>query len=147
MKFKLIIDKECQEEIVARVRTPNQLTAAIENLVLSYTGADTITVYTEDDILQLSFSQIELITVMDRKTLVVDIQGHTYRLYQRLWEVEQQLPSYFIRINKSTIANENHIMRYNTVITGAVDAIFRSGNKEYVSRRCFAEIRRRFERS
>ena len=38
MKYKLIIDKESEEEIIAIVKEPSALTEEIENLVLSYTG-------------------------------------------------------------------------------------------------------------
>lgn len=40
MKYKLIIDKESEEEIIAIVQAPSVLTEQIENLVLSYTGKD-----------------------------------------------------------------------------------------------------------
>ena len=51
----------------------------------------------------------------------------------------------FIRINKSALANEAHLERFTASFNGAVDAVFRSGYREYVSRRCFAEIKRRYD--
>ena len=60
-------------------------------------------------------------------------------------DLEEILPSYFIRINKSTLANEHRIARFDAVFSGGVDAVFQCGYREYVSRRCFAEIRRRYE--
>jgi DNA-binding LytR/AlgR family response regulator len=59
--------------------------------------------------------------------------------------LESILPTYFIRINKSTLANEHRIERFDAAFSGGVDAVFRCGYREYVSRRCFAEIRRRYE--
>ena len=143
MKFKLIIDKDAEEEIVAVVHETSALTDQIEDLVRAYTGNYKITVYNEDEMKQLCFSDIECITVIDRKIFAIDGTGEKYRINQRLCDLEQILPSYFIRINKSTIANENRIMRFGTAYTGAVDAIFKCGYKDYVSRRCFAEIKRR----
>jgi DNA-binding LytR/AlgR family response regulator len=143
MKFKLIIDKDAEEEIVAVVHEMSALTDQIEDLVRAYTGNYKITVYNEDEMKQLCFSDIECITVIDRKIFAVDGTGEKYRINQRLCDLEQILPSYFIRINKSTIANENRILRFGTAYTGAVDAIFKCGYKDYVSRRCFAEIKRR----
>ena len=46
---------------------------------------------------------------------------------------------------KSTLANEHRIDRFDAAFSGGVDAVFRCGYREYVSRRCFAEIRRRYE--
>ena len=145
MKFKLIIDKEAEEELIAVVHEPNELTRQIENLILSYQGNHKISVYNEDEITQLCFSDIECITVIDRKIFAVDTNGIKYRMHRRLCDLEEILPSYFIRINKSTIANENRILRFNTVYTGAVNAVFQCGYEEYVSRRCLAEIKRRYE--
>jgi len=145
MKYKLIIDKESEEEIIAIVQAPSSLTEQIENLVLSYTGKDWITGFDDEGMIQLKFSDIECITVIDRKMTAIDVHGIKYRINQRLCELEEILPSYFIRINKSTIANENRILRFNTVFSGAVDAIFMCGYKDYVSRRCFTEIKRRLD--
>ena len=145
MKYKLIIDKESEEEIIAIVKEPSALTEEIENLVLSHTGKDTITGFNDEVIMQLKFSNIECITVIKRKMTVIDVLGMQYRINQRLCELEEILPSYFVRINKSTIANWNRILRFDTVFSGAVDAIFMCGYKDYVSRRCFSEIKRRLD--
>ena len=144
MKFKMIIDKSKEEEIVATVHAPSELTEKIRQLVMEHTGTDRIAAYWEDDIKMLAFSQIACITVCDGKTYAVDVKGTQYRLKQRLYELESILPSSFIRINKSAIANEQQIERFAATFSGAVDAVFRSGYREYVSRRCFAQIKRRY---
>ena len=145
MKYKIIIDKDAQEEIIAVVHGPSSLTQQIENLVCSYSGADSIMGHSEDEMRRLTFEEIECITVMDRKVIAIDTQGSHYRIQDRLRDLEDILPSYFIRINKSTIANEHCILRFDAAFSGGVDAVFRCGYKEYVSRRCFAQIRRRYE--
>lgn len=145
MKFTLIIDKEKDEEIVATVHQRTALTDEIEALVLKYAGADRIPAYTEDDMKMLAFSDIECITVLDGKTYAIDSKNQRYRLRQRLYELEGILPSSFIRINKSTLANENRLDRFAVTYCGAVDAVFKCGYTEYVSRRCFSEIKRRFD--
>ena len=68
-----------------------------------------------------------------------------HKTSQRLVDFEKILPSNFIKINKSSLANQNHILKFETVYTGAVDAIFKCGYREYVSRRCLIDIKRRFE--
>jgi DNA-binding LytR/AlgR family response regulator len=93
---------------------------------------------------KLSFSEIECITILNRKVVAIDSSGIRYTLRDRLRELEELLPSYFIRINKSTLANEHRILRFDAAFSGGVDAVFRCGYREYVSRRCFAEIRRRY---
>ena len=145
MKYRLIIDKNAEEEIIAVVHAPSALTQQIENLVCSVSGSDALMGYREDEMRRLSFSEIECITVLARKVTAIDEKGDHYRVQDRLRDLEDILPSYFIRINKSTLANEHRIDRFNTAFSGGVDAIFRCGYREYVSRRCFAQIKRRFE--
>lgn len=146
MKYRLVIDKDAEEEIVAVVHAPSALTRQIEDLVCSFSGADSLMGWREDEMRKLLFSEIECITVLDRKVIAIDTEGCHYRLQDRLRDLEAVLPSYFIRINKSTLANEHRIARFEAAFSGGVDAIFHCGWREYVSRRCFAEIRRRYER-
>ena len=145
MKYKLIIDKNVEEEIIAIVHAPSSLTEQIENLVCSFSGVDYIMGYKDDEMRKLEFSEIECITIIDRKVIAIDTDGNHYSLKDRLRDLEDILPSYFIRINKSTLANEHCIARFDAVFSGGVDAVFRCGYREYVSRRCFAEIKRRYE--
>ena len=145
MKYKLIIDKNVEEEIVAIVHAPSSLTQQIENLVCSFSGVDSIMGYRDNEMRKLVFDEIECITILNRKVIAIDAGGTHFALKDRLRDLEAILPSYFIRINKSTLANEHRIARFDAAFSGGVDAMFQCGYREYVSRRCFAEIRRRYE--
>lgn len=145
MKFRIVIDKNSEEEIIARVHSPSSLTQQIENLVCSFSGIDSIIGYRDDELRKLSFDEIECITIIDKKVIAIDTEQQHYRIQDRLRDLEELLPSYFIRINKSTLANEHRILRFDAAFSGGVDAVFRCGYKEYVSRRCFAQIRRRYK--
>lgn len=144
MKFKLIIDETSEEEIIATVHSRNALTDQIETLVMQYSKADRILAYTEDEMKMLPFSEIECVASEEGKTFIIDSSGKKFRIKMRLYEIEEILPSCFIRINKSAIANEKLLERFSVGFSGAVDAVFKSGYREYVSRRCFAEIKRRY---
>lgn len=143
MKFTLIIDKEKEEEVLVTAHAPSALTDRIQALVQA-DGTDFLYAYTDDEIIRLPFSSIECITVLDGKTIAIDTHATHYRLKQRLYEVESILPPCFLRINKSTLANESKLARFRTTFSGAVDAVFCCGHTDYVSRRCFAQIKRRF---
>ena len=145
MKYKLIIDKQAEEEIIAVVHAPSALTEQIELLVSNFSGPDGLVGYGEDEMRKLPFSQIECITIQDRKVIAIDTGANRYRIKERLRDLEDILPSGFIRINKSALANEHRILRFDAAFSGGVDAVFQCGYREYVSRRCFAEIRRRYE--
>ena len=145
MKYRLIIDKHREEEITIVAHAPSDLTQQIEDLVCLYSGAEWILGYRDDEMRKLAVSDIECITILARKVIAIDREGSRFQLRDRLRDLEAILPSYFIRINKSTLANEHRIGRFEPVFSGGVDAVFQCGYREYVSRRCFAEIRRRYE--
>ena len=144
MKFSLIIDKTQEEEVIIRAHAPGVLTEQIEALVLAHNRTDRIAAFTEDEMRILKFSQIECITVLDGKTTAIDEKGNHYRLKQRLYELEPMLPASFIRINKSSFAKESRLKEFAATFSGGVDAVFQCGYREYVSRRCFAQIKRRY---
>ena len=143
MKFRLILDKEKDEEVVVTVHERSPLIDEIEALISKHT--DRIPGYTEDDIKMLSVAQIQCITVLEGKTYAIDDQNKRYRLKQRLYELENTLPPSFIRINKSALANKDALDRFTVTVAGSVDAVFQCGYREYVSRRCYSQIKRRLE--
>ena len=75
MKYKLIIDKNVEEEIIAIVHAPSSLTQQIEDLVCSFSGVDSIMGHREDEMRMLAFQEIECITIIDRKVLAIDTSG------------------------------------------------------------------------
>ncbi len=111
MKYKLIIDKNADEEIIAIVHAPSSLTQRIEDLVCGYSGADRIMGYSDDEMRKLEFSEIECITIIDRKVVAIDKKGNHYSLKDRLRDLEDILPSYFIRINNATLSQMSFWLR------------------------------------
>lgn len=144
MKFKLIIDSNAEEEVVATLHERGPLSQQLEALILQHESPERLVGYLDDGVKLLHHSDIECIVVEDGKTYAIDRQKVRYRLRLRLYELEQMLPPSFIRINKSALANEERLERFSASFNGAVDAVFRSGYREYISRRCFAQIKRRY---
>ena len=142
MKFKLIIDPDAEEEVTVVAHAPSSLIQQIEDLV---NGSEYIIGHRNDQMRKLTFAEIECITIHNRKVIAIDTQGNHYRIQDRLRDLEDIVPTYFVRINKSTLANEHRILRFDAAFNGGVDAVFQCGYREYVSRRCFSEIRRRYE--
>ena len=145
MLFKLIIDREKEESVVVTAHEPSALTEELQALVAGTECRDELTGYTEEDTVILKIGRIECICVEEGRTFAIYEDGVRYRLRGRLYEVEAKLGSEFVRINKSALANWNRIRRFKASIAGAVDVEFKSGHVEYVSRRCFAELKRRFD--
>lgn len=143
MRFTLVIDPNKDEEILMTVKEASPLCEQVRKLILA---PEELTGYRDDEIRRLSLQDIVCITVLGGKTYAVDTANTHYRLKERLCEIEPMLPPCFIRINRSSIANETHLERFTAAFSGAVNAVFRGGFEEYVSRRCFTQIKRRLSK-
>lgn len=143
MIFRLNINPKCEEEIIANVHQRSAMIDEIERIVTNEDIPNQITGYLEDEIKLLPIEEIECFFVEDEKTYALDSSGKKYVVRKRLYELEDLLPPDFIKINKSAIANRKKIVRFKVLLSGAVDAEFASGYTDCISRRCFAEIRRR----
>jgi len=144
MNFKLVIDQNCTEEVIANVHERTPLIDEIERLVTQEGTTNQIAGILEDEIKLLSVDEVECFYVEDEKTYASIKDGKKYLIKKRLYEIESTLPTDFIRINKSAIANTKRIARFKVQLSGAVDAQFESGYLEAVSRRCFVELRKRY---
>ena len=143
MKFKLIIDQNQEEGIVATVKQRNALVDYIQVLVEE--NNNEIIGYLDNQIVKLDVALIECVFIQDTKAYVSYGDKKVYQIKKRLNELENTLPPTFIRINKSAIANSRQIKKYITTITGSVNIEFKSGYIDYVSRRCFAKIKRSYK--
>ncbi|MBE6758595.1 MAG: LytTR family transcriptional regulator [Ruminococcaceae bacterium] len=144
MKFRILIDREKDEEIVARVHERTPLIDEIEELVSRWERTGEIVGYIGEDIVMLDLGDVEAFYIESGRTYAACADGNKYRIRMPLYELEAILPGSFRRINKSAIANMKRIVRYRSGLNGAVDAVFGSGFSDYISRRCFAELKKEY---
>lgn len=144
MVFKLHLDRDHEEEIVATVHRRTPLIDEIERLVTQDDLTDQIPGYEDEEIAMLDLKQIDCFFVENERTYAQYHDGRRYLIRKRLYEMEKALPAYYERISKSAIANWPRISRFRVQLSGAVDAVFKSGYSECISRRCFAELKRRY---
>ncbi len=144
MKFNLVITKD-EESITLCVHKRTPLTDKIEELVssdnLTINGVN-INGYLEKDIVLLKLEDISRFYLEDDKCYA-DVEGKTYQIRKRLYQIEEMLPSYFIRINKSSIINIHFIKRFNTSWTANVFVELKDGAKDYISRRQLKKVKER----
>ena len=142
MKFQLIIDPDGDEAVIVRAHRETALTRQLRELVCGLDAPRVLCAYLDDEIRMLPLCQVECVTVLEGKTYAIDQTGKRYRLKQRLYELEG-LPG-FIKLNKSTLANEKALVRFTATYSGGINAHFKCGYSEYVSRRCLRQIKGRF---
>lgn len=146
MKFKLLVNPDTDEAVQASVHKRSNFTEKLEQLVMAYNGADSITAYADGEMKLIGFNELECVTVLDGKSFAIDTHGRRYKIRYKLYEAAKLLPSSFIKINKSTIANKKQIDCFKAAFSGSVNVIFKSGYTDYVSRRCFAEIKKELKK-
>ena len=75
MIFKLNIDRECREEIIANVHQRTPLIDEIERMVTQDGTSEQLTGYTEDEIVILQVREVECFVVEEEKTFAICKDG------------------------------------------------------------------------
>lgn len=151
MKFKLLINPDQEESIEARVRHETSFTNDLRQFVLTNGKSDQIVAYIvaydDKDLITLRLSKISMITILDHKTMVITTDNKKYQIKKRIYQLVDELPNNFWRINKSSIVNRCQVARFAETQTAGVNIIMKNGITDYVSRRCFVKIRKKLEQS
>ncbi|WP_163581041.1 LytTR family DNA-binding domain-containing protein [Gracilibacillus saliphilus] len=143
MKVKIDIDPkyddECQITISAK-----EWTKEIEELVqlLKKKQPKRIVAVQEERSIVLNPEEIDFFFARDRKVFA-SIKGEWMELKMKLYEVEEMLSNTgFIRFSKSVIGNINQIDRFELSFNGTLCVYFKSGSKEYVSRKYVNDLKK-----
>ncbi len=140
MKLSIFIDKEHEEEVIIYAHKETELVEEIRDLIAN--KQDLLLGYSNNEIVRLNTAEIECFSVENNK--VYALNGKTrYRMKERLYQLESQLPDNFIKINQSCIANINKIRKFDVSFSSSLTVIFKSGYRDYVSRRNMKKVKER----
>lgn len=142
MKYTIIIDKNREEEVIVYAKEKSELTDEIERLVsdnnLGFIGYDK-----NGEGVKLTADEVYCFTAEDNKIFAIT-EKEKLRLKCRLYQLEEVLPEYFVKINQSCVANIRKIARFDTSVSGTLLIKFKNGYKDYVSRRQMKAVKERF---
>ncbi len=138
MKFRFELSND-KEEIVAYAKKKNDLINLIENICLN---SNSLLGYKNNEIKEINPSLVECFITYDEKIYAL-INKDKYQIKKRLYELSELLKDDFIYLNQSCLANVNLIDHFETNIGGAIGVIFKSGYKDYVSRRQLKNVKER----
>ena len=93
-------------------------------------------------LLEVNF--IYYIESVDKKTFVYT-KENCYESKLRLYELEETLGAYFLRISKSMIVNLKKIKGVKSDLSGRMEATMLNGEKIVISRSYVKEIKRRLD--
>jgi len=141
VKCKIIIDKTRAEEVIEYVHRPSIITEEIER-VCSEEKFELIG-YGATSAVKISLLDVCCFTVEDNKIWAITNKDKL-QIKCRLYQLEDQLPDGFMKINQSCLANMKMIERFDTSITGSLLVRFKNGYSDYVSRRNIKKVKERF---
>ena len=140
MKFSLILGEEYEGEVVIYAKEENATVSAIR--AICEKEEKNIVGYSDGGIYTLSPYEIDCF-VSEKDQLFAYTAVGKLRIKSRLSKIEEELPSCFLRINQSCIANINMIERFDASFSGTLGVIFKNGYRDYVSRRNLKKVKER----
>ena len=140
MKIETMIDSQCEEKIVIYARERTQLVEDIERLVSEKT--EYILGYADGGVYKLKREDVYCFCVEDGKIFAVTRDGRR-RVKERLYELEAEWGSDFLKINQSCLVNFGKIERFESSIGGSLSVVLSNGYRDYISRRQIKAVKER----
>ena len=140
MKFSFFIDKDHDEEVIVYAHEKSELINEIRSLVTS--KRTTLYGYADDEVIVINPAETECFIVEDNKVYALS-GDNKLRVKERLYQLEEQLPDYFIKINQSCLCNIKRITKFDVSFSGSLTVTFQSGYRDYVSRRNVKNVKER----
>ena len=147
MKIHIELNPElAEEEIVIRCpRLSDKITRMQQALSEIDSHSQKITLYQKE-----TEYFLELDEILFFETGVKFIEAHTaneiFQTKYKLYELEEFLPGYFMRISKSAILNTNKVYAINRNLTASSVVEFQNTHKQvYVSRNYFKPLKNKLE--
>ena len=142
MKIKVVIDKNLDEDVVVYARERNELVDKIESLLKE---DNNIVAKKDRTLYNLNLAEIVCFTAENNKVFA-HAGKERFETYEKIYELEENLPDNFLKINKSCIANIDKIKSFDATITGTLAVNFKNGYRDFVSRRRMKSVKERLLR-
>lgn len=147
MKVRVEVDSDLQEEcIVIQCRELDERILKLQRIINEHSAEDKSIFLKKND----TDYYMPLNDIIFFETENKEIRAHTrndiFETEYKLYELEEILPGYFMRISKSTIVNLNHIYSITRNITSSSMVEFSKCHKQvYVSRHYYKTLIERLE--
>ena len=139
MKFRFVLTDD-KEEIVAYGKNKTDLIISIEEMC--NLDESTLVGYDGWVIKKLNPLHVECFFTLEDKVYAL-FEGEKYQIKKRLYELSELYKDTFIYINQGCLANLLYIDHFDASISGTLMVIFKSGYKDYASRRQIKSIKER----
>lgn len=147
MKIRIEIDENCiEDEVIIRSKYLDEHVGKIQSAVaeIMNTGQK-IVLYKEDTEYYMPLDQI-LFYETENNTVYAHTKNEMFTTKYRLYELEEMLPGFFMRISKSTILNLRCVYAITRSISTTCLVQLQNTHKQvYVSRYYYKPLRERLE--
>lgn len=146
MKIRIEITDDSDEEIIIRTRELNEMVSKIEQAVKSITAGDSTLVFHKGEAkYYISPDEILFFETGDG-SVCAHTANDVFETKYRLYELEEILPSRFMRVSKSTILNTSRVYSITRNLTASSVVEFADTHKKvYVSRIYYKDLMVRME--
>lgn len=147
MKIRIEVDENLiEEEVVIKCsrlsEDINKIQRAVANIA---SKTQRFVFYKGDTEYYLSLEEV-LFFETEETVICVHTKDNVYQTKYRLYELEELLPGYFMRISKSAILNINHVYSISRNLSASSIVQFQNTHKQvYVSRYYYKPLKERLE--
>ena len=139
VRFELVDSKEKEQALIRGVEKTADILNAMD---LLENGSGGVAVMKDRSTFFCKLTQIYYIESVDKRTYVYT-KGECYESRDRLYELEEKLGMYYVRISKSMIVNLRKIRNVSAEPGGRMVAVLLNGERVIISRSYVKDIKRR----
>ena len=140
MKFRFILDKEHEEEVLVYAHKKTSLVDDIEKIVEA--NNTEINGFKDGEIIKIIPYDVSCFVSENNKVFAL-VDDERYQIKERIYQLEEILNDTFIKINQSCVANIKKIKKFSSTIGGAVLVTFDNDYNDYIARRELKKVKAR----
>lgn len=147
MKIRIEVDPDlAEDEVLIRCKSISDDVAAMQQAITDISSSgQRFQFYNGEKEFYFSLDEI-LFFETDGSKVNAHTAQQVYQVKYRLYELEELLPSCFVRVAKSTILNVRHVHAITKNLTGASEVEFQGTHKHiYVSRGYYKVLKEKLE--
>lgn len=147
MKIRIEIEENLvEEEIIIRSRSLTEEVRNIQKAVSEIVASEQKLVFYKGE----TCYYLPIETILFFETEGTEVHAHTrkevFQTKYRLYELQEMLPGFFMRVSKSTILNSRQIFAMTKFLAGSCTVEFANTHKQvYVSRHYYKPLKNRLE--
>ncbi len=144
MRFKIIIDDKCEEQVVVYAHKRSEITEKIEQFISELDSEELLGYDENKRIYNIELNDVICFNTEDNK-IIAQTNNSKLWIKLRMYQLEENLDEKFVRINQSCIINIKKIKKFDASISGTLGVTLVNGYTDYVSRRQLKTVKERLK--